>query len=57
MKKFIIHFLGWIIVYGFFGWAFDVTRFSDQTAVTHIFILVALSLFMAFVTMGKFKGW
>ena len=57
MKKFIIHFLGWIIVYGFFGWVIDVTRFSDQTTTSHILILVAISIFMAFVTMGKFKGW
>tara|TARA_X000000950_G_C13364670_1_gene437869 strand:- start:334 stop:504 length:171 start_codon:yes stop_codon:yes gene_type:complete len=55
MKKFIIHFLGWIIVYGFFGWAIDVTRFSEQTTTSHILILVAISIFMAFVTMGKFK--
>ena len=44
------HFVGWFIVYGLGGWLLDVTRYSDHSTFANFLMLVALSVFMAFVT-------
>lgn len=53
MKAFVVHFVGWVITYGFFGWFMDVTRYSEQSTLTHLMILFGLSAFMALLTTGK----
>ena len=53
LKRFLKHTCGWIVVYGIIGLIVDVTKYSDQSTTTHIIILVALSIFMAFVTMPR----
>jgi len=50
LKRFVRNTLGWMAVYGIFGWLGDVTRYSDQSNLTHFFLLVALSVFMTLVT-------
>ena len=53
IKRFLIHTSGWILTYGIFGWAIDVTQYSDHSTTTHIIILVGLSIFMTYLTMPR----
>ena len=53
MKEFVVHFFGWVIVYGLFGWLLDVTRYSEQSTLMHLMILFGLSAFMALLTTEK----
>lgn len=50
LKRFARNTLGWMAVYGIFGWLGDVTQYSDHSNLTHFFLLVALSVFMTLVT-------
>ena len=53
LKRFLRNTLGWMAVYGIFGWLADVTKYSDQSDLTHFVLLVVLSVFMTFVTWRK----
>ena len=53
LKRFFKHTLAWIAVYGIGGWLIDITEFSDHSPTSHFIMLVALSAFMAFVTIQK----
>ncbi len=53
IKRFLKHTCGWIVLYGIIGLIVDVTKYSDHSTTTHIIVLVALSIFMAFVTMPR----
>ena len=53
LKRFARNTLGWMAVYGIFGWLGDVTQYRDQSNLTHFLLLVALSVFMTLVTWSK----
>ena len=53
LKRFLIHVVGWMVVYGVGGWLIDVTQYSEHSTTSHFVVLVALSVFMAFIT---YKG-
>ena len=53
IKKFLKHTLFWMAVYGGAAWLFDMTEYNDHSSLANFLMLLALSIFMAFVTMEK----
>ena len=53
IKRFLKHTIAWMAVYGIGGWLTDVTQYSEHSTTSHFIVLVALSVFMAFVTMQR----
>ena len=53
IKRFLKHTIAWMAVYGIGGWLIDVTQYSEHSTTSHFIVLVALSVFMAFVTMER----
>ena len=53
IKRFLKHTLFWMVVYGGAAWLFDMTRYSDHSALANFLMLLALSVFMAIMTIQK----
>tara|TARA_B100000989_G_scaffold296997_1_gene281539 strand:+ start:474 stop:674 length:201 start_codon:yes stop_codon:yes gene_type:complete len=53
LKRFLIHVVGWLVIYGVCGWLIDITQYSEASTTSHIVILVGLSLLMAYLTTRK----
>ena len=38
LKRFSIHVVGWLVIYGVCGWLIDITQYSEASTTSHIVI-------------------